>query len=133
MTFPLCGLETTAGTPAQIFGVAPGCGLFWTTKAFAWDRAESSAEAAATLIPDDATPWLLLGRFQMRQEKFADAVVPLREAAKRAPDQALVQYHLGKALAAAGRRQEADESLRAALRGNPPADIRKEVEALLAR
>jgi len=97
-----------------------------------WDRARRHAEAAAELLPADATPWLLLGRFQMRQGKFVEAVAPLREAAKRAPDQALVHYHLGKALVAAGRRGEAEEPLRAALRGNPPDDVRKEVEALLA-
>jgi tetratricopeptide (TPR) repeat protein len=97
-----------------------------------WDRARRHAEAAAELLPADATPWLLLGRFQMRQGKFVEAVAPLREAAKRAPDQALVQYYLGKALTAAGRRAEAEEPLRAALRGNPPDDVRKEVEALLA-
>lgn len=97
-----------------------------------WEKARRHAEAAAGLLPQDATPWLLLGRFEMRQGKFAEAVAPLREAAKRAPDQALVQYHLGKALVSAGRRREAEEPLRAALRGNPPEDVRKEVEALLA-
>ena len=97
-----------------------------------WAQARKHAENAAALIPEDATPWLLLGRFQMRQDKYADAVAPLREAARRAPDQALVQYYLGKALVSAGRRPEAEEPLRAALRGNPPADIRQEVEALLA-
>jgi tetratricopeptide (TPR) repeat protein len=96
-----------------------------------WDRARRHAEAAAAILPADATPWLLMGRFQMRQGKFAEAIAPLREAAKRAPDQALVQYNLGKALASAGRRQEAEEPLRAALKGNPPEDVRKEVEALL--
>ena len=64
--------------------------------------------------------------------RFADAVAPLREAAKRAPDEALVQYNLGKALSSSGRREEAEQPLRAALRGNPPEDVRKEVEALLA-
>jgi tetratricopeptide (TPR) repeat protein len=98
-----------------------------------WAGAKGHAEAAAALIPQDATPWLLLGRLQMRQEKFADAIPPLREAAKRAPDQIMIQYYLGKALAAAGRRSEAEEPLRATLRGNPPAEIRKEVEALLAK
>lgn len=98
-----------------------------------WASAKRRAEAAAELMPQDATPWLLLGRLQMRQEKFADAIPPLREAARRAPDQAMVQYYLGKSLAAAGRRAEAEEPLRATLRGNPPAEIRREVEALLAR
>jgi len=97
-----------------------------------WDRAYGHAEAAAEILRADATPWLLMGRFKMRQGKFAEAVAPLREAAKRAPDEALVQYNLGKALASAGRRQEAEEPLRAALKGNPPEDVRKEVEALLA-
>lgn len=97
-----------------------------------WAKATKFAEAAAALIPDDATPWLLMGRFQMRQEKFAEAIPPLKEAARRAPEEAMVQYYLGKSLAAAGRRDEAREPLRAALRGNPPDDVRKEVEAILA-
>jgi tetratricopeptide (TPR) repeat protein len=97
-----------------------------------WAKAKQFAEAASALIPEDATPWLLLGRFQMRQEKYADAVAPLKEAARRAPDQPMVQYYLGKSLAAAGRREEAREPLRAALQGNPPDDVRKEVEAILA-
>jgi Flp pilus assembly protein TadD len=98
-----------------------------------WALARRHAESAAALIPEDATPWLLMGRFQMRQDKFGEAVAPLREAARRAPDEAMVQYYLGKALVSAGRRAEAEEPLRAALRGNPPADIRQEVEALLSR
>jgi Flp pilus assembly protein TadD len=98
-----------------------------------WERARRYAEGAAALIPEDATPWLLLGRFQMRQEKFADAVAPLREAARRAPDQGTIQYYLGKSLVAAGRRREAEEPLRAALRSNPPPEVRRDVEALLAR
>src|SRR6185503_19133225 len=96
-----------------------------------WDRARRHAEAAAALLPQDATPWLLLGRFQMRQGKYAEAVAPLREAVQRAPDQALVQYNFGKALASSGRRQEAEAPLRAALRGSPPDDVRKEIEAIL--
>ena len=96
-----------------------------------WAKARGYAERAAALIPNDATPWLLLGRFQMRQEKFADAVAPLQEAAKRAPDEAMVQYYLGKALAASGRRDEAEAALRAVLRLKAPPEIRREVEAIL--
>jgi tetratricopeptide (TPR) repeat protein len=97
-----------------------------------WARARGYAERAAGLIPEDATPWLLLGRFQMRQEKWSEALAPLREAARRAPEQAMIQYYLAKALVAAGRRPEAEEPLRAVLRGSAPADIRREVESLLA-
>jgi tetratricopeptide (TPR) repeat protein len=98
-----------------------------------WAGAKRHAETAAGLIPQDAMPWLLLGRFQMRQQKFAEAVPPLREAVKRAPDQPVVQFMLGKALVSAGRRAEAEEPLRAALKSNPPADLRKEAEALLSK
>jgi Flp pilus assembly protein TadD len=97
-----------------------------------WGSAQQCAQRAADLIPNDLYPWLLMGRFQVRQGKNAEAVPYLREAARRGPDNALVHYHLGKALVAAGQRSEAVEPLRIVLRGNLPAEIRKEVEGLLA-
>jgi len=97
-----------------------------------WEKARRSAERAAEKIPNDLYPWLLLGRFQVRQGKHAEAIPYFREASRRGPDNALVHYHLGKALIAAGKRAEAGDPLRIVLRANPPAEIRKEVEALLA-
>jgi Flp pilus assembly protein TadD len=97
-----------------------------------WRVAEEHAKKAAERVPRDATPWLILGRFQVRQGKFSDAVAPLQEALRRSPDNALINYHLGKALSSAGRRAEAVTPLKAALVGNPPPEIRKEVEGLLA-
>ena len=96
-----------------------------------WAAAGELAKRAAEMLPNDATPWLLLGRYEMRQEKFAAAVPYLQEASRRAPDNAIVHYHLGKSLAAAGQAQEAREAFRIALGGHPPEDIRKEIESLL--
>jgi len=97
-----------------------------------WASAQQCAQRAAEKIPNDLYPWLLMGRFQVRQGKNAEAVPYLREASRRGPDNGLVHYHLGKALLAAGQRSEAAEPLRVVLRANPPPEIRKEVEALLA-
>lgn len=96
-----------------------------------WPGASDLARRASELLPKDATPWLLLGRFEMRQEKFARAVPLLQEASHRAPENAIVHYHLGKSLAAVGRREEAREAFRVALQGNPPPEVQKEVETLL--
>ena len=97
-----------------------------------WRVAEEHARKAAERMPHDATPWLILGRLQVRQGKFSDAVPPLQEAVRRAPKNAVINYHLGKALSSAGRRNEAETPLKAALSGNPPPEIRQEVEGLLA-
>ncbi len=99
-----------------------------------WTKAEQFARQGADRMPQDATPWVILGRLQVRQGRHAEAVAPFKEAARRAPDNAIVNYHLGKALSAAGRRAEAEGPLQAALKGNPPppAETRKEIEALLA-
>jgi Flp pilus assembly protein TadD len=97
-----------------------------------WARAQECARSAADRLPEVETPWLVLGRLQVRQGKSAEAIPFFREAARRAPENSLVHYHLGKALVAAGRREEAEGPFRIALRGNPPAEIKQEVEALLA-
>jgi Flp pilus assembly protein TadD len=97
-----------------------------------WASAQKCAQLASEKIPNDLYPWLLMGRFQVRQGKNAEAVSYLREAARRGPDNGLVHYHLGKALLASGHPTEAAGPLRIVLRANPPADIRKEVEALLS-
>ena len=97
-----------------------------------WATAHRCAQRAAEKAPNEPYPWLLMGRFQVRQGRNAEAIPFLVEASKRGPENALVHYHLGKALVAAGRRAEAKDALRVVLRGTPPADIRKEVEALLA-
>ena len=97
-----------------------------------WATAQQCAQRAAEKMPNDPYPWLLMGRFQVRQGKPAEAISFLREAARRGPDNALVHYHLGKALVAAGQRSAAGDPLRIVLRGNPPPEIRKEVEALLS-
>lgn len=97
-----------------------------------WDGARRLAEGAAELLPADATPWLLLGRYQMRQEKFQEAVRFLREASRRAPENGTVHYHLGKSLVALGRRDEAAKAFRISLRGDPPPEVRTEIEKLLS-
>lgn len=98
-----------------------------------WGNAQQCAERAAQKMPSDLYPWLLLGRFQVRQGRNAESIPYFREASRRGPDNGLVHYHLGKALLATGKKSEAADALRVVLKATPPAEIRKEVEALLAQ
>lgn len=97
-----------------------------------WDAAQRAVERAAAALPKDPTPWLLMGRFQMRQERNAEALPYLLEAAKRGPSDGLVHYHLGKVLIASGRKGDAAAAFQVALKSSPPDEIRKEIEGLLA-
>lgn len=96
-----------------------------------WDPARDQARRAAKLLPEDPTPWMVLGRLETRQGRHAEALICFQEAARRGPGEAIVQYHLGKALLAAGRKNEALEPLRAVRRGKLTPEIRQEVEALI--
>ena len=57
------------------------------------------------------------------QEKWADAVEPLRKAVALKPDYTQAHFNLGIALSKSGNRTEAIESFRAALRCTPGAPV----------
>ncbi len=97
-----------------------------------WGPAREQARRAAELLPRDPTPWLVLGRLEARQGRHAEALPHFQEAARRGPEEAIVQYHLGKALIAAGRKQDALAPLRSVLHGRITPEIRREVELLIA-
>jgi Flp pilus assembly protein TadD len=96
-----------------------------------WERAHECAGRAAQLVPGLVNPHVLRGQFCVRQGKPADAAAHFREALRIVPDRAILHYHLGKALLAAGKKDEGAEELRAALRGDAPPEVRKEIEGLL--
>jgi Flp pilus assembly protein TadD len=80
-----------------------------------WAEAEAEiTRALATKGADVVDLKVKLGVAMIRQSKFAEAVVVLREAVNAEPDYALAQFNLGVALLQTGNLDEAEISLRRA-------------------
>lgn len=82
-------------------------------------RAEALARQADAADPDNVLVLDTLGYVLIRREAAADAIDVLERAVKRQPDMAIVRYHLGLAYEAAGRRDDASSSFKAALANVP--------------
>jgi len=88
--------------------------------------ARAYALAPATPAVQDTYGWLLVDNGDL--DKGLDL---LRDAVRRLPDNAEVQYHYGAALAKKGNTAEAIEVLKKALRGRLSPDAKADAQALL--
>jgi tetratricopeptide (TPR) repeat protein len=106
------------------------------TRAETQYRAGDFAGAAALLVPLPPSPsgLQLLGLCRLKQGQVAEAIALLRQALALAPQDPLVQLHLGLGLQAAGRNEEAAELFRLCRPGLPgdPAPLVNLATALLA-
>jgi tetratricopeptide (TPR) repeat protein len=88
------------------------------------ERADPRAEAAfvqtTRLFPENYRYWANLGLYYSETGRLERAVPALREAVRRAPQEALVRDYLGQLLLRLGREDEAVAEFEAALTGVPP-------------
>ncbi len=96
------------------------------------ERALEMARRAARVFPESSATRDNLGWICYRAERWDEAVANLADAARLAPDNGVIHYHLGKALAAAKRPGEATVALRNALTCGLPVDEKQDTENLLA-
>lgn len=95
------------------------------------DLALDLAERATEQLPDYAEAWDTLGWVYHRKQLPLLAVTPFEKAVGKDPNNAAFHYHLGMALAGAGDRVKAKESLQMALKLQPSfADAEREMKAL---
>ncbi len=83
-------------------------------------RAEAVFVRATRLFPENSRYWANLGLYYAEAGLYERAVPVLREAVRRAPQEALVRDYLGRILLRLGREQEAIVEFEAALTGVPP-------------
>lgn len=83
-------------------------------------RAEAAFLQATRLFPENHRYWANLGLYYGEAGRYERAVPVLREAARRAPQEALVRDYLGQLLLRLGREDEAVAEFEAALAGVPP-------------
>jgi tetratricopeptide (TPR) repeat protein len=79
------------------------------------DRALNLAERARRLRPEEGTVLDTMGWIYHRKGDFQKAVDLLQRVQAKAPDSPIANYHLGMALAGAGKREQAREMLRKSL------------------
>lgn len=94
--------------------------------------AVKTAEAALASAPGNAMIIDTLGWALFNNGQPERALQLLRDARLRQPANPEIRYHLAAVLAQAGRRSEAKEELRAALRDRPEFEARAEAEKLLS-
>ena len=96
------------------------------------DVALDLAERATDQMPDYAEAWDTLGWVYHRKQLPLLAVAPFERAVTQEPGNATFHYHLGMALAGAGERTRAKESLQMALKLQPAfPDAQREMKALV--
>ena len=93
--------------------------------------AEEVATKAVELDPKSGLYLDALGWVHFKQEKFDAALESLRKAGDMAPDNPEVQYHLGAALAKAGKVPESLIHLKLAIVNGAGSDVAKEATSLL--
>lgn len=81
--------------------------------------AEMLARELTDLDPEGANAWKVLGASLIQQEKWAEALGPMREAIRLAPDDPDAYYNLAIGLKGEGLMDEAEENYRNALRIQP--------------
>ena len=82
-------------------------------------RAEGAFRSAIALDPGNYRYWANLATFYADRDRVADAAAAMREAADRAPGNAVVRDYLGQALVALGRGEEAIREFEAAIAAEP--------------
>ena len=97
------------------------------------DRALSLAEKVRTTRPEDPIVLDTVGWLIYRKGDAAKAADILGKAQAKAPEGAVVNYHLGMALLKAGRPQEAKQRLKSALDRKDPFVGREEAARVLAK
>jgi Tfp pilus assembly protein PilF len=91
------------------------------------------ARHAASLAPQAAEVLDTFGVILLQNGKGDEAVETLRKAVSvRAQVDPEIEFHLAQALIQAGKKEDARESLRAALKGKQPFKDREQAERLLA-
>ncbi|HZI80108.1 MAG TPA: tetratricopeptide repeat protein, partial [Vicinamibacterales bacterium] len=95
------------------------------------DVALELAERTTEQAPEYAAAWDTLGWVYQQKQLPALAVAPFEKAVSKEPTNAVFHYHLGKALAGAGDRDKARESLQTALKLQPSfPEAQREMRAL---
>jgi tetratricopeptide (TPR) repeat protein len=97
------------------------------------NRAVTLAEKARTLKPEELTVQDTLGWLYLKQGNTAKSLELLKPVQSKAPDAAVINYHLGMALYKAGKPQEAKDSLKKALSRKEGFPGREEAERTLAK
>jgi protein O-mannosyl-transferase len=82
-------------------------------------RAEAAFLAATRLDPGVSRYWANLGLYYSEHGRPADAVVALRNAVDKAPQDAAIRDYLGQVLVAVGNQAEAEAQFQAALTAEP--------------
>ncbi|MBE7209752.1 MAG: tetratricopeptide repeat protein [Gluconacetobacter diazotrophicus] len=96
-------------------------------------KARVLIQRALAAKPDDGSIRDSLGWAMLRQDDVPGAVRTLERAAEQDPEDPTVNFHLGAAYWAAGRRIEAEDQWRWALVLHPDADAEKQIRDALAR
>ena len=96
------------------------------------ERAMRSAEQLAAANPRNGLFQDTLGWAYYQAKRRPQALHTLREAARLAPENGTVHYHLGKVLLADGQRSEAERALRRALSKDLPENERHDAQQLVA-
>jgi tetratricopeptide (TPR) repeat protein len=97
------------------------------------DRALTLAEKARSLRPDELTIQDTLGWIYLKKGNTAKAIELLRFVQSKAPEAAIINYHLGMALYKAGKPAEAKGYLGKSLARKENFDGRNEAERTLSR
>ncbi len=96
------------------------------------DRALALAGKAREIRPEDAEVLDTLGWIHLKRDETSKALAILEEAAGKAPDSPVINYHLAIALHKSGRDIEARQKVEKALEQTTPFAGREKAEALLA-
>jgi tetratricopeptide (TPR) repeat protein len=97
------------------------------------NRAVSLAEKARTLKPEELTVQDTLGWLYLKKGDTAKALEVLKPVQAKAPEAAVINYHLGMALYKAGKPQEAKELLKKSISRKDAFSGREEAERTLAK
>jgi Flp pilus assembly protein TadD len=97
------------------------------------DEALALAQMAKEAVPDNPFMSDTLGWVYYRKNVYTRAIVYLKEAADKLPDQATVRYHLGMAYYKNGQVEQAKKELNRALQLDPNLPAAAEVKEILQK
>jgi tetratricopeptide (TPR) repeat protein len=124
----------------RVLQIAPESGFAMNNLAWLYasndgrlDEALQLAQGAKVRYPSDPNVNDTLGWIYYKKGLIGPAVTALQEAAGKAPNVAVIQYHLGFALARQGQTKLARQALEAALKLDPKAVDAAEARSVLAQ